>query len=83
LAALSAAFVRCEIRARSFSASAAKRWIMNGSTSLAEIMNDPEIPPAARVAAANAILDRGWGRPKQPLEGAGENGAFVVQVVNF
>lgn len=28
---------------------------------LASVMLDKETPPAARVAAANAILDRGWG----------------------
>jgi hypothetical protein len=32
---------------------------------LAEIMGDDEAPPAARVAAANALLDRGYGKPTQ------------------
>ncbi|MDI6824722.1 MAG: hypothetical protein QME87_10275 [Bacillota bacterium] len=35
---------------------------------LVEIMLDPEAKHAARVAAANALLDRGWGRPQQALE---------------
>jgi hypothetical protein len=39
---------------------------------LAEICADPKAPPAARVAAANALLDRAWGKPRQPLEHAGE-----------
>ena len=30
---------------------------------LAKIMTNAKSPPAARVAAANAILDRGYGRP--------------------
>jgi predicted ATPase len=30
---------------------------------LGEIMQDPEQPALARVAAANSILDRGWGKP--------------------
>jgi hypothetical protein len=30
---------------------------------LARIASDTSAPPAAQVAAANAILDRGWGRP--------------------
>lgn len=28
-------------------------------------MKQPEAPPAARVAAATALLDRGWGKPAQ------------------
>jgi hypothetical protein len=32
---------------------------------LANIMEDSEKPAAARVAAANSILDRGWGRSAQ------------------
>jgi hypothetical protein len=36
-------------------------------TTLANIMNDAKAPPAARVAAANALLDRGYGKPTQPI----------------
>lgn len=36
---------------------------------LAEIMDSDSAPPAARVGAATAILDRGWGKPKQSIEG--------------
>ncbi len=32
---------------------------------LATVMHDPKAPPGARVAAAVAILDRGWGKPTQ------------------
>ena len=32
---------------------------------LADIMSDEKAPPAARVAAANALLDRGYGKPTQ------------------
>jgi hypothetical protein len=32
---------------------------------LAAIARQPEYPPAARVAACTALLDRGWGRPVQ------------------
>lgn len=34
---------------------------------LAEVMNDREAAPAARVMAATAILDRGFGRPMQQV----------------
>lgn len=42
---------------------------------LAGIMNEPEAPHAARVSAANSILDRGWGKPVQAIVGPeGEDG---------
>jgi hypothetical protein len=34
-----------------------------------------KLPPAARVAAATAILDRGWGKPTQHVE-QGQPGDF-------
>ena len=34
---------------------------------LANVMRDEKAPPAARVAAANALLDRGYGKPTQPI----------------
>ncbi|GJE37830.1 DUF5681 domain-containing protein [Methylobacterium persicinum] len=42
----------------------------------AEIMRDKAAPPAARGASANAILDRAWGKPTQPIDGDGEGGAI-------
>jgi hypothetical protein len=41
-------------------------------STLASIMHSAEAPPAARVAAANSLLDRGWGKPAQPLTGEDE-----------
>lgn len=35
---------------------------------LARIAQDAAAPPAAQVAAANALLDRGWGRPPQSVD---------------
>ena len=35
---------------------------------LASIISDEWAPPSARIAAATAILDRGWGRPPQALD---------------
>lgn len=59
-----------EIRslARSHTASAIK--------TLAGIMNEKKAPAAARVSAAQALLDRGWGKAPQPLDGDGEGGAI-------
>jgi hypothetical protein len=35
-------------------------------------MDQPDCQPAARVAAAQALLDRGWGKPTQPVSGDDE-----------
>ena len=39
---------------------------------LVGIMRSKDATPAARVSAANAILDRGWGKATQPLENSGD-----------
>ena len=36
---------------------------------LAGIMEQETAPHAARVSAATALLDRGWGKPTQPVSG--------------
>ena len=35
---------------------------------LCAVMVDCDAPASARVATATALLDRGWGRPRQRLE---------------
>lgn len=35
---------------------------------LADIMQDGDAPAAARVSAANSLLDRGWGKAAQKVE---------------
>jgi hypothetical protein len=50
-------------------------------TTLVNVHKNPKAPPAARVAAATAILDRGWGKPASlDLEGAEQ---LVIKVVKF
>jgi hypothetical protein len=44
---------------------------------LVGIMRSKDATPAARVSAANAILDRGWGKAPQAIEN-GEDGAFEL-----
>jgi hypothetical protein len=44
---------------------------------LAGIMRSKDATAAARVSAANAILDRGWGRATQPLESS-DDGALEL-----
>ena len=46
---------------------------------LAGIMNEPEAPAAARVAAANSLLDRGWGKATQPIAGDETSGPIVIR----
>jgi hypothetical protein len=38
---------------------------------LVGVMRSNQATPAARVAAANAILDRGWGKAPQAIESGG------------
>ena len=45
---------------------------------LAGIMQKNDAPESARVAAANSLLDRGWGKPAQPHDGDGDGGPIVV-----
>ena len=44
------------------------------------VMNDPEEPAAARVSAANSLLDRGHGKPRQALEHGGDGGG-AIQII--
>jgi hypothetical protein len=46
---------------------------------LASIMNMPKAPHHARVAAAEALLDRGWGKPKQSHE-AEVTHRYVIEI---
>ena len=49
---------------------------------LRTIMNQPKAPAAARVAAAQALLDRGWGKAQQSMEITTPDGwADVLQSV--
>jgi hypothetical protein len=44
---------------------------------LVGIMGSKDATAAARVSAANAILDRGWGKATQPV-GNGDDGALEL-----
>jgi hypothetical protein len=47
---------------------------------LVGIMGQPKAPPAARVAAASAILDRGWGKPAQAMAGPDGEGPVKLEI---
>jgi hypothetical protein len=51
---------------------AARQYTEKALQTLVSVMENTEQPAAARVAASNAILDRGFGKPTQPLEHSGE-----------
>jgi hypothetical protein len=60
-------------------ASLARSHTRTAIRTLAQIMKQPEAPYAARVAAAEALLDRGWGKPKQSHEAEIEH-RYVVEI---
>ena len=45
----------------------AKQYTAEAIETLVRIMRDEDASPAAQGAAANALLDRGWGRPDQSV----------------
>ena len=45
----------------------ARQFTPEAIETLVEIMGDTDATKAARVAAANALLDRGWGKPDQSV----------------
>lgn len=48
---------------------------------LAGIMNEPEAQPSARVSAAQALLDRGWGKAPQVISGDEENPLNIIHEI--
>jgi hypothetical protein len=46
-------------------------------TALVAVMRNTKATPPARIAAANAILDRGWGKATQAIEN-GDDGALEL-----
>ena len=49
-------------------------------TTLVDIAQQTKAAPAARVAAASALLDRGWGKPAQATEATTTNVSAVVML---
>lgn len=57
----------------------ARQWTTEAIERLAFWMRSDN--PKASVSAAQAILDRGYGKPTQPIEGAGDDGALTIQII--
>lgn len=52
----------------------------NAIAALVRVIEDKKANPSARVSAAVAILDRGWGKPVQAIAGA--NGEDPIELVH-
>ena len=61
---------------------AAQQYTDEALKTLVEVMGDETAPPAARVAAANSLLDRGHGKPRQELD-VDHKGDLTHLIVNF
>lgn len=52
----------------------------NAIAGLVSILENKKAPASARVSAAVALLDRGWGKPAQPIDGDGDGGAIIHEI---
>lgn len=48
---------------------------------LAEVVADESAPHSAKVSAATALLDRGYGKPRQAVETSGPDGGAILTKV--
>jgi hypothetical protein len=60
---------------------AARTYTRQALATLAGIMNDPKAPAQARAMAADRLLDRGWGKPTQPI-GAEDRQPIIVKIMD-
>ena len=61
---------------------AAQQYTETALETLVAVMGDETAPPAARVAAANSLLDRGHGKPRQALD-VDHKGELTHLIVKF
>ena len=60
-------------------AAATRERTVDAAYTLVSICRDPTAPAAARVAAAVAILDRAWGKPRRwCIASADQRAGFVI-----
>jgi hypothetical protein len=62
--------------------SLARKYTNKAIATLVDIMGAPNAPPAARVMAANSLLDRGWGKATQLVDVQGEIRQLVEVKLN-
>lgn len=56
----------------------ARQHMETAVATLLDVLRDNDAPASARVSAANSILDRGYGKAPQPIDGDGEGGPLQV-----
>lgn len=56
----------------------ARQYTTEAVEALVGVLRSPTEPAAARVAAANAILDRGYGKPSQPVTGDEDGNPLAI-----
>lgn len=56
----------------------ARQYTEEAVDTLAKIMRNGKEPAAARVRAAESILDRGYGKASQPIDGDGDGGPLQI-----
>lgn len=62
----------------------ARMYTVEAITCLATIVNDKNAMVLARVAAANALLDRGWGKPTEYIEASLQTSTVpIIQIVRI
>lgn len=61
---------------------AARAHTIASLATLHAIATSEKAPPAARVSAAVALLDRAWGKPMQPAEVTGKGGAPLMPALS-
>lgn len=62
----------------------AREYTMSAINALVQIMENPKASASARVSAACAVLDRGWGRAQQTVEiGNKDKQPFEVASLNM
>lgn len=57
----------------------ARQYTASAVAALVEVLESDSA--AGKVAAANALLDRGWGKPEQSIVGPGENGEHLFSEI--
>jgi hypothetical protein len=57
----------------------ARQYTAQAVAALVEVLDSDSA--AGKVAAANALLDRGWGKPEQQITGAGEQGEHLFREI--
>lgn len=60
--------------------SLARQHTEEAINALLRILRKEDATDSAVVAASSAILDRGWGKPAQPVDGDGEGGPVQLTV---